>query len=81
MDQWKAYQGKKGDWELYDLSKEVEEKQNVAVSHPDVLNQLIKYAREAHEPIRPGVIYDRELTDKDHRQAPHERNRKKKKKN
>ncbi len=71
---WKAYRGKKGDWELYDLSSEVEELDNVAGDHPDVLNRLIALAKEAHEPIQPGEIYDRELTDKDHWQAPHERN-------
>ena len=77
MKNWKAYQGKKGGWELYDLSKDVEEKNNVARSHQSVLNRLVAYAGEAHEPINPGEIYHRELTDKDHRQAPHERNRKK----
>ena len=59
---------------MYDLSSEVEERDNVASEHPDVLKRLIALAEEAHEPIQPGEIYDRELTDKDHWQAPHERN-------
>lgn len=71
---WKAYQGKNGAWELYDLSRDIEEQDNVAATHPNKLQELIALAEGAHEPIRPGEIYDQELTDKDHRQAPHERN-------
>ena len=77
QENWKAYRGKKGGWELYDISKDVEEKRNIAADHPDTLKNLIALAEAAHEPIRPGEIYDRELTDKDHGQAPHQRNRKK----
>jgi len=71
---WKAYKGKKGDWELYDLLKDVEEKENVAASNAGILKQLVAYAKEAHEPVRGGTIFDKTLTDKDHRQAPHGRN-------
>ncbi len=78
MKNWKAYKGKKGDWQLYDLSKEVEEKENLAKEHPEVLKKLVGFAEAAHEPIRPGEIYDRELIDKDRLQAPHSRNKKKK---
>ncbi|MDA7858932.1 arylsulfatase [Mariniblastus sp.] len=77
MNQWKAYKGKKGDWELYDLSSDVEEKIDIAADHPGTLKQLIVHAEEAHKPIKPGEVYDRELTEKDHRQAPHGRNREK----
>ena len=71
---WKAYRGKKKDWELYNLASDVEEKNDVAPQYPGKLGELIAIAEEAHEPMRPGEIYNRELTDKDHRQAPHERN-------
>ena len=79
MKNWKAY--KKGDreWELYDLSKDIEEKNDVAESHPNILARLESYAEKAHLPVKPGKIYDRELTAKDHRQAPHPRNLKSKK--
>ncbi|WP_419189108.1 arylsulfatase [Stieleria marina] len=77
MDNWKAYKGKKGDWELYDLSKDVQEKTNRAADHPDILKQLVAYASEAHEPLRPGIVFNRELAAKDHRQAPHRSIRKK----
>ena len=74
MKQWKAYRGRNGSWELYDLSQDIEEKQNVADEHPDILKRLVAQADEAHHPVRPGEIYDRQLTDKDHRQAPHKGN-------
>ncbi len=70
-ENWKAYRGKKGKWELYDLNKDIEEKKNVAAGHTDILKNLVGLAEMEHEPIRPGEIYDRELTDKDHSQAPH----------
>jgi arylsulfatase A-like enzyme len=71
---WKAYRKGQGDWELYDLSKDVEELDDAAADYPEVINRLIGLAEDAHEPIRPGEIYDSALTEKDHWQAPHERN-------
>ena len=71
---WKAYRKGEGDWELYDLSKDVEELDDVAADYPEVINRLIGLAEDAHEPIRPGEIHDSALTEKDHWQAPHERN-------
>ena len=70
---WKAYRGKKTDWELYDLGEDVEEKSNVAADHPAVLKKLVALAEAAHEPMRPGEVYDRKLIDKDRKQAPHGR--------
>lgn len=81
MKQWKAYKKAERAWELYDLSLDIEEKNNIAEAHPQIVSQLSAFAQEAHEPMRPGVIYDRELTNKDHRQAPHERNLSKKSQN
>ena len=74
MKQWKAYRGKNGNWELYDLSKDIEEKNNVAATNGKVLDRLVAFAKASHEPVREGEIYDRALTDKDHRMAPHARN-------
>lgn len=71
---WKAYQSKKGKWELYDISLDIEEHNDLAAEYPAVLAELREIAETAHEPIRPGEIYDRELTEKDHREAPHARN-------
>ncbi|NCO41376.1 MAG: N-acetylgalactosamine 6-sulfate sulfatase (GALNS), partial [Armatimonadetes bacterium] len=37
MGQWKAVQpGKNRDWELYDLSSDVEEQHNLAAAQPDL---------------------------------------------
>ncbi len=66
---WKAYKPKNGKWELYDLSKDIEEKQNVAAQNPEILNKLTKYAAEAHQPHVPGGILDMELCMKDHQKA------------
>ncbi|MFK7735186.1 MAG: arylsulfatase [Pirellulaceae bacterium] len=74
MRQWKAYTGGSGEWELYDLSNDIEEKHNIAAEHPDVLQELVDIAKEAHEPIRAGEVFDRELGQKDRKQAPHNRN-------
>lgn len=62
---WKAYNDKKTDWELYDISKDKEEKNNLASEKREILNQLIPLANEAHEAVRPGEIYDKELALKD----------------
>ena len=75
---WKLYKGRKGDWELYDLSRDVEELKNTAAEHPDILKKMTAYAKAAHEPVRGGKIYDEELIKKDWSQAPHNHNKKNK---
>ena len=62
---WKAYKGNKIDWELYDISKDKEEKSNLALENREILNQLISLAIEAHEEVKPGEIYDEALALKD----------------
>ena len=73
MQQWKACRGGNGDWELYDLSNDVQEKSNIAADRPDILKQLIGYAEDAHEPVKKGQVFDRAVIQKDRRQAPHNR--------
>ncbi|MEN8694745.1 MAG: arylsulfatase [Akkermansiaceae bacterium] len=70
---WKAYKSKKGKWELYDLSADVEEKNDLAKSKPNILKQLIALAKSSHQAIKPGNIYRRDLIEKDRKQAPHKR--------
>ena len=66
MGQWKLYRkDKKSSWELYDLSNDIEELNDVSDKNPDILKQMIALTEEAHEPIRPGIIYDKELALKD----------------
>ena len=74
MKHWKAYKAKKGDWELYNLSTDLEEKNDLAAKQQNILRQLIEFSHEAHRPAVPGTVYNRALTEKDHRQAPHQRN-------
>ena len=68
MGHWKAIQPRtNGAWELYDLSKDIEEKDNLAAKHPDVLARMKDYAKQAHEPAREGVFHDRANHEKDRR--------------
>ncbi len=71
MGNWKACKRGNRDWELYDLSLDVEEKQNIAGQHPAVLKKLVTLSESSREPVRPGEVYNRQLMEKDRRQAPH----------
>jgi len=56
---WKAVKpNAKAGWELYDLGRDIEEKNNVAAGHPDVVAKLAEYARQAQTPVRPGGWID-----------------------
>lgn len=72
---WKGVRRGKAPWELYDLSKDIEEKRNLSDKFPDVVQELTTIAQSAHRPMRGGVVYDRALIEKDRLQAPHGRNR------
>ncbi|MBL7184702.1 MAG: sulfatase-like hydrolase/transferase [Phycisphaerae bacterium] len=63
---WKAYKSQKGQWELYDLSSDIEEQNNVAPQNPDTLAKMVEFARQAHQPHVPGEVLDKELCMKDH---------------
>lgn len=78
MKNWKAYKAKKGDWKLFDLSQDIEENDDLAKEKPEILKQLVALAGSSHQPIKPGKIYQRDLIEKDRKQAPHGRNQKKK---
>ncbi|MFW6163722.1 MAG: sulfatase-like hydrolase/transferase [Planctomycetota bacterium] len=68
MGHWKAIRPHpKRDWELYDLAEDIEEKNNVADDHPDILAKLKAFAEQAHEPARPGSFHNRALHLKDKR--------------
>ena len=73
-DNWKAYRDKKGNWELYDLSSDIEEKIDLAHKKEKTLKDLIELAESSHQPDRLGKILNQALVDKDRREAPHERN-------
>ena len=67
MGSWKAVRpDKDGPFELYDLSADVEELNNVAAQRPDILEKMTRYARDAHTPVREGDILDPSMGFKGH---------------
>ena len=51
LDKWKGYRinGLKGKIELYDLSTDIAEENDVASSHPEVVKRIAKIMRDEHE--------------------------------
>lgn len=72
-DEWKAYRKGDAPWELYNLGSDIQELHDVAEKHPDVVAELAAIAQAEHTPMQAGEIYDRQLIDKDRKQAPHNR--------
>jgi len=62
---WKGVKSRKGTWELYDLSGDISETNNLADEQPDVLARLMVYVEEANTKSRKGTVYDQELAEKD----------------
>jgi arylsulfatase A-like enzyme len=68
MGHWKAVRpGKDKGWELYDLNGDLEEANDVAARHPDVLAGMTAFAEQAHEGARVGVFHDRAIHERDRR--------------
>jgi len=66
MNQWKAIRPKKnGDWELYDLDKDISETTSVADAHPAILAKMKAFAAAAHDPAQPGTYTDRTRHERD----------------
>lgn len=63
---WKAIRPKpQADWELYDLSTDVSESNDVAANHPKLVAELAEYAKRAHVPARPGKYLRTDLQKRD----------------
>jgi arylsulfatase A-like enzyme len=63
---WKAIQPKAGaPWELYDLARDVSERNDLAARHPDVLARLQGHAGQAHTPVVEGTFTSTELHERD----------------
>ena len=63
---WKAVRPRpNAPWELYDLGRDVEEQQDLADRHADVLARLTSLAEKAHQPMEPGLVYDQSVVDRD----------------
>jgi len=68
MGHWKAIDpGGKGNWELYDLKTDIEEKTDLADKKPDVLAKMKAFAKQAHQPAVEGTFHNRDLHEKDRR--------------
>lgn len=68
MGSWKGVRpGQNAAWELYDLSRDVSEENNLADSHPEMLAKIQAFASAAHEPAVEGVFFNREIHEKDRR--------------
>jgi arylsulfatase A-like enzyme len=67
MGHWKAIQpAKNKPFELYDLSKDISEQNNIANEHPDILAKMKVFAKEAHTENVPGGWIDKEKAFKGH---------------
>jgi arylsulfatase A-like enzyme len=53
MGKWKAVRRGKGPWQLYDLSKDIGESNDLAAANPDVVKRIQAIAAEAYTPPRP----------------------------
>lgn len=59
MGKWKAIKPtKESSYELYDLSKDIEELKDVANQYPDILKKMEALASTASTPIRKGSVID-----------------------
>lgn len=66
---WKAIRPRpRAAWELYDLSSDIEEANDVANEHPDRLAAMMAFAEQAHMPVVEGTFASRTLHERD-RQA------------
>ena len=63
---WKAVQPtRKSDWELYDLESDVSESHDVAAEHPELVAELVAFAKKSHQPARPGKFLRGDLQKRD----------------
>src|SRR5207248_2013723 len=63
---WKAIQpARGGEWELYNLDRDISESKNLVAEQPQILAKLKAFAQQAHTPQQIGEIYDRTLVEKD----------------
>lgn len=68
MNHWKAIKPRAGDWELYDLSNDISESNDLSTKQPELLAKLKEIAVEAHTPVDEGTFADPDIHQRD-RQA------------
>jgi len=60
---WKAVQPKpSADWELYNLESDISETIELSNRHQDILVKMTAFAKDSHEPVRPGTFADPDRT-------------------
>lgn len=64
---WKAIKAGKPQqtWSLYNLDSDISETTDLSKQHADVLQQMIKFADESHQPPQPGSYTDRTRHERD----------------
>lgn len=63
---WKAIKpNRKADWELYDLSRDISESNNIASQNQELTAELAAFANSAHTPARPGKFLRHDLQKRD----------------
>lgn len=61
VDNWKAVKPpNSNEFELYNLSNDISEQNNIASKHPDMIRRIKEYAKEAQKPERKGTVYDKD---------------------
>lgn len=55
MGKWKGLKTGKEDWRLYDLTSDVGEKTDVAADHPDAVERIARFAKEAYTEPRKQI--------------------------
>ena len=64
---WRAVHKPNQPWELYDLSADPSESNNLAAAKPEILERLKALAAKAHEPVREGTFTSTERHERDRR--------------
>jgi len=65
---WKAIKpSNKENFELYNLADDIEEKNNIADQHPDIVKKIEEFARSAHQPQVSGTVIDASAGFKGHK--------------
>jgi hypothetical protein len=68
MGNYKAVKpGRNKPFELYDLSKDISEQNNIADKHPDILTKMKAYAKQSHTENLIGDVLDGEKRFKGHK--------------
>jgi hypothetical protein len=68
MGNWKTIQPRPdAPWELYDLSCDISEENDVAAENPDLSAKMQAMATQAHQPAEEGTFDNREIHERDRR--------------